>query len=185
MPPRSATNAYVALLRAVNVSGTNAISMAALRAMCADLGCSDVRTVLQSGNVVLRTTLARATVESLLEVEAAKRFGGPIEFVIRSADEWSALLDTNPFPNEAADDPSHLVVMCCKRAPEQRAVTELTKAIVGRELLRAIGPDVYVTYPDGIGDSKLTNAVIQKKLGTSGTARNWNTVRKLATLVAQ
>jgi uncharacterized protein (DUF1697 family) len=176
--------AYVALLRAINVGGANAVAMAELRAMCGELGLGDARTVLQSGNVVFRTAIARAELEPLLEREAANRFGTTIEFVVRSADEWSALIAANPFTREAADDPAHVVVMCCKRAPEAAALAALTGAIAGREDVRAAGADVYITYPDGIGDSKLTNAVIQRKLGTSGTARNWNTVRKIAALLA-
>jgi uncharacterized protein (DUF1697 family) len=74
--------------------------------------------------------------------------------------------------------------MSLKGAPGREHVTALEKAIVGREVIRAGGRHLYIVYPDGIGRSKLTNALIEQKFGTQGTARNWNTVLKLAALAA-
>jgi len=179
----AATTTYVALLRAINVGGKNAIAMADLRAMCDRLGLAEPRTLLQSGNLVFRTNVARSHLAWMLEAETEKHFGVAVAFLVRSADEWRALIDANPFPAMAQHDPAHLVVLCCKSVPDAHAVAALEAAIVGREEVRAVGADVYVTYPDGIGDSRLTNAVIEKHLATSGTARNWNTVRKIAALL--
>ena len=91
-------------------------------------------------------------------------------------------MTANPFPAEAKSDPGHLVVMCLKSAPGREAVSALQQAISGREVIRAKGREAYIVYPDGIGRSRLTTALIEKKLGTRGTARNWNTVMKLAAL---
>lgn len=88
----------------------------------------------------------------------------------------------NPFPEEAERDPGHLVVMILKGAPAAHEVKALQDAIRGRELVRADGRAAYVVYPDGIGRSRLTTALLEKKLGTRGTGRNWNTVLKLAAL---
>lgn len=178
-----ATETYVALLRAINVGGKNAIAMADLRAMCDELGLDDARTLLQSGNLVFRTNVARSHLARTLEAETEKRFGIPVAYVVRTASEWHALIDANPFPDAAAHDPAHLVVMCCKTVPGARALATLDAAIVGREVVRAVGADVYVKYPDGIGNSRLTNASIERCLATSGTARNWNTVLKLERLL--
>jgi uncharacterized protein (DUF1697 family) len=98
---------------------------------------------------------------------------------VRSAAEWEATIAANPFSDAAANDPSHLVVMPCKAAPSAAGVTSLQTAITGRETVRAAGKQLYITYPDGIGDSKLTSALIERKLGVVGTARNWNTVQKI------
>jgi uncharacterized protein (DUF1697 family) len=179
--PKTAT--YVALFRGINVGGKNAIAMADLRALCEDLGLADPRTLLQSGNLVVRTGVARSHVGSMLEAETEKRFGVTVAVVLRSAEEWHALIAANPFPAEAASDPAHVVVMCCKSVPDARALEALEAAIAGRERVRVVGADVYITYPDGIGDSRLTNAVIERQLATSGTARNWNTVTKIARLL--
>jgi uncharacterized protein (DUF1697 family) len=177
-----AATVYIALLRAVNVGGRNSVAMAELRALCDDLGLSGARTILQSGNVVFRSALARAKIVPLLEAEIAQRFGVKADVVLRSAREWTALVEANPFPREAIDDPAHLHVMCCVQAPSAAAVSALAAAIVGRETVQAVGRDLYLVYPDGAGNSRLTNAMIERYLTTRGTARNWNTVRKLAEL---
>ena len=86
------------------------------------------------------------------------------------------------FPKEAKLDPGHTVLMCLRDAPPAAAVKALQAAIKGREVVKAKGRHAYFLYPDGIGNSKLTIKVIEKKLGTTGTARNWNTVLKLGAL---
>ena len=103
--------------------------------------------------------------------------------MVRSAAEWDDAVAQNPLRGEAKRDPAHLVAMVLKEAPSGTAVKALQAAIVGREVVRAGGKQLYITYPDGQGRSKLTNAVIEKHLGTRGTARNWNTVLRLAALV--
>jgi uncharacterized protein (DUF1697 family) len=174
---------YVGLLRAINLAGKNAVSMSALRDLMADLGMQDVRTLLQSGNVVFRSDIrSPAKVEKVLEDSLEKRFGFKIEFFVRTTDEMNTIVADNPFPREAKQDPGHLLVGFLKGAPDGTAVTALQKAIVGREVVRAIGRHSYVVYPDGVGRSKLTSALVEKKLGTRGTGRNWNTVLKLQAL---
>lgn len=174
---------YVALLRAINVGGTKPIGMADLRGFFGELGFEDVRSLLQTGNVVFRGTAnTGATLERLLESEAAQRFGLSTTFVVRTAKEWAALVATNPFPKEAASDPSHLVVLLLKDAPPAPSVKALQAAIQGPEIIRLVAKQLYVVYPDGIGRSKLTNKLIEKALGTTGTGRNWNTVLKIAEL---
>ncbi len=174
---------HIALLRAVNLPGHNKIGMAELRDLLVGLGFKDAQTLLQSGNLVFsggaKTTEA---LEQALERAAAKRFGLETDFFVRTAQEWQSVIDANPFPREAKDDPSHLLAVITKDAVDPAKVTMLQKAIVGREVVRAKGRCAYIVYPDGIGRSKLTSAIIEKKLGTRGTARNWNTVLKLGTL---
>jgi uncharacterized protein (DUF1697 family) len=123
-----------------------------------------------------------AQLERLLEQAALKRLGLETDFFVRTTADWKALIAGNPFPKEAELDPSHLLVVFLKDAPDPENVTALQKAIVGREVVRAKGRHAYVVYPDGIGRSRLTSALIEKKLGTRGTGRNWNTVQKLGAL---
>jgi len=171
---------HIALLRAVNLAGVNKVSMADLRELLVGLGFTDAQTLLQSGNVVFsggsKTTTA---LEQTLERAAAKQLGLQTDFFVRTAKEWHAIIDANPFPREAKDDPGHLLAVIMKDDVDAAAVAALQKAIVGREVVRAKGRCAYIVYPDGIGRSKLTSAIIEKKLGTRGTARNWNTVLKL------
>ena len=102
---------------------------------------------------------------------------------VRTAVEWAALLAENPFADEARRDPGRLVVMCLKAVPPAEAVKRLHAAIRGSEVLRAADRQLYIVYPDGIGRSRLTGVLIERTLGTRGTARNWNTVLKLAAML--
>jgi len=174
---------YMALLRAINVGGTKPVAMADLRDLLTQLGMGDARSLLQSGNLVFRSSArSAASLERLLEAEAKKRLALETDFFVRSAKEWNVIVARNPFRREALRDPSHLVVMALKDAPDPKNVKALQAAITGPEVVRAVGRQAYIVYPDGIGHSRLTNAVIEKTLGTRGTGRNWNTVLKLDAL---
>jgi uncharacterized protein (DUF1697 family) len=83
----------------------------------------------------------------------------------------------------AKDDPSHLMVMVLKSPPGAAELAALKAWIPGRERVEAVGRQLYITYPDGAGDSKLTNTAIERRLGVRGTSRNWNTVTKLAAML--
>jgi len=172
----------IALLRAVNLPSHGKVAMADLRDLASHLGLADARTLLQSGNLVFSDARKSGDLERLLEAEAEKRLGLRTDFFVRTAAEWKALIAHNPFPEEAKRDPGHLVVMCLKDAPDAKDVEALQAAIKDREIVRAVGRQAYLVYPDGIGRSRLTIALIEKKLGTRGTGRNWNTVLKLAAL---
>jgi len=176
---------HIALLRAINVAGRNRVSMADLRDLLAELGFANVQSLLQSGNLVFDGRAGTpARLESLLEQAAKDRLQLETAFFVRTAKEWAEIVAGNPFPDEAKLDPAHLVVLLLKGAPDREHVTALETAIFGREVVQAGGRQLYIVYPDGIGRSRLTNALIEQKLGTQGTARNWNTVLKLASLVA-
>jgi uncharacterized protein (DUF1697 family) len=172
---------HIALLRAVNLGAHNKVGMADLRELLVGLGFEDAQTLLQSGNLVFSGgSKTAASLEQTLERAAARQLGLETDFFVRTAKEWQAIVDANPFPREAKDDPSHLVAVILKADVGAADVAALQKAIVGREVVRAKGRCAYIVYPDGIGRSKLTSALIEKTLGTRGTARNWNTVLKLA-----
>ena len=121
-------------------------------------------------------------VERLLEAASTKHLGVTTDYFVRSAKEWQAIIEANPFPKEAKNDPARLVMMCLRDAPSPAQVKALQAAIKGREVVKAGGRQAYFVYPDGQGRSKLTIQMIEKALGTRGTARNWNTVLKLGEL---
>jgi uncharacterized protein (DUF1697 family) len=175
---------YIGLLRAVNLPGHNQVAMTALRDLLTRLGFSDCRTLLQSGNVVFGCDgRSAADLERILEAEVELRLKVATAFFVRGAEEWQEVIDRNPFVKEARRDPSHLVVMVLKERPSDQAVKDLQAAITGSEVVRADGRHAYIVYPDGIGRSRLTNVLIEKKLNTQGTGRNWNTVQKLNVLL--
>ena len=179
-----ALTTHVALLRAVNVGGRGKVAMADLRRMLSDLGFAQPRSLLQSGNLVFASQMTAGALEAMLEQEASARLGLQTDFIVRTADQWAAIVAANPFPARARDDPSHLVVMPLKSAPDGASLRELEGWIPGREKIEAVGRELYITYPDGIGTSKLTGAVIERRLKARGTARNWNTATKLAAMLA-
>jgi uncharacterized protein (DUF1697 family) len=142
--------------------------MSHLRELATELGFKNPRTLLQSGNLVFESSQTGAKLEKLLEEEARKRLGLHTDFIVRTAKQWDAIVRGNPFVNEAKADPSHLVVMACKKSPGSTVKTTGAK----HEVVKARGNEVYIYYPDGIGRSRL-------KIDAVGTARNWNTVLKL------
>ncbi|HZZ88504.1 MAG TPA: DUF1697 domain-containing protein [Caulobacteraceae bacterium] len=175
----------IALLRAVNVGGRGKVAMADLRALLTGLGLEAPRSLLQTGNLVFRAEASGETLAARLEREAESRLGLRTDVLVRSGNEWSQIVAANPFPRMAKDDPSHLVVMPLKAAPDPEGLKALRAWIPGGETVEAIGRELYIAYPDGIGASKLTGAVIERRVKTRGTARNWNTATKLLALLEQ
>jgi uncharacterized protein (DUF1697 family) len=176
---------FVALLRGINIGGHKKVAMEDLRALFTDLGFANVRSLLQSGNLVVQgRARTGGQIERLLETEAEKRLGLQTNFFIRTAKEWKAVVAHNPFDEEAERDPAHLAVMFFKNAPETAGVRALQGAITGPEVVRVVGRHAYITYPDGFAHSRLTTSLIDTKLGTRCTGRNWNTVLKIAAFAA-
>jgi uncharacterized protein (DUF1697 family) len=173
----------IALLRGVNVGGANRVPMAELKAMLAGLGFADPRTLLQSGNAVFETEgVSGSELEAMLEQALERRLGLRVAFRVRSAQDWAELIAANPFPQAARSDPSHLLVMFLKDAPAAATIEQLQAAIEGPERIAAHGRQAYIVFPEGIGRSKLTPAVLERRLGAGSTGRNWNTVLKLAAM---
>ena len=175
---------YVGLLKAVNLPGHNKVKMAALCAMAADAGMMDPRSLLASGNLVFGSAETDASaVERQLEQHAKAKLGLDTAFLVRSASDWARIIAGNPFHLEAERDPGHLLVLVLRDAPARAAAAALSEWIPGREVVQVNGRVAYAVYPDGIGNSKLTTAVIERKLGTQCTGRNWNTVQKLGAML--
>ena len=175
----------IALLRGVNVGGKRKVPMAELQAAFVAMGFADARTLLNSGNVVFRAdgNRASAALEAFLETETNRRLGLRTEFHVRTAAEWRALIDANPLPEIAARGPGGFLMWCMRAAPTAEAVETLRAANRGPETILAHGRHLYIDYSAlGMGNSRLTPALLDAKLGTRGTGRNWNTILKLAAL---
>jgi len=175
----------VALFRAVNVAGHGAVAMGDLRRVLAGLGYADVVSLLQSGNLMFRCA-ERSAAEAGLEIEraAASELGLSTDVFVRTRAEWDAVVAANPFPDEAAREPAKLHVAVLREAPGAGAPAALADAIPGRERVRCAGRHAYLFYPEGMGRSRLTTALIERKLGTRCTCRNWNTVLRIAAALA-
>jgi uncharacterized protein (DUF1697 family) len=176
---------HFALLRAVNVGGRNPLRMAELCALLIELGFVEVRSLLQTGNLVFRSKAEAPTgaeLEDFLEAQTAQRHNLHTDFFVRTEKEWKQIIANNPFPEEAKRDPSHLLVVFLQRIPSAKEAEQVQAAITGPEIIRVKGREVYIVYPAGIGRSRVTHAFVERKLGTRGTARNWNTVLKMAVI---
>jgi uncharacterized protein (DUF1697 family) len=171
---------FVALLRAVNVGGRK-VEMAKLRAACAKAGFEDVKTYIASGNLVLSASGSAAAVAKKLEATIAKAFGIDVPVVVRTAQEWQAYLKVpKAFAKAAEERPNGLLVGLSTKPPNGDAATALAPRATNGEQVALHGDALWVSFPSGIAGSKLTPAAIDKAMGSPTTARNWNTVRKLA-----
>ena len=174
----------VALIRGINVGGHKRMKMDALKGLCGRLGFEQPRTLLQSGNLVFRADRSAADAAKALEAGIAETFGFQATVIVREAAALDAVIETNPFPDEAAADAARVVAVFLAGEPAAGAGDRLTATIAGPEQAVVAGDVAYIHYPDGQGRSKLTNVAIEKALGVAGTARNWSTVTKLAALAA-
>lgn len=161
---------YAALLRAVNVGGTGRLPMAELRTICGDLGFGDVRTYIASGNAVFRSLLPEAQVKARLEAALLAYAGKPVGVLVRSAAELADVLSLNPFAAEAGD---RVLAVFLDAPPD---ASELDRATGRTSELLALGArEIYVFHPHGQAVSRL-----RVPAAAAGTARNMNTVAKLA-----
>ena len=168
---------YAALLRAINVGGTARLPMAQLRDVLEGLGFTDIETLLASGNAVFSAAKSSPPkLESGIEAALAKHADLKTDVMVRTATQWTSLIDKNPMPDEADQSPAKLGVMIMKNGPDKKALAAYLKTYEGPEQVLAGDNCLYIHFPEGMGRSKLK---IGKTIGT-GTVRNWNTVLKIA-----
>jgi uncharacterized protein (DUF1697 family) len=172
----------IALLRAVNVGGRT-LPMADLRALCAELGWSDVETYIQSGNLLFDAGGAAEQVEGQLERAIEQRFGFRSDVMVRDAPEWRDLLACNPFVPECEREPGRVLVGLAKSGIDERAAAVLAARAGAGERVEQAGRALWFHYPAGVGTSKLTPALIDRAAGSPVTARNWRTMLTLARVV--
>ena len=175
-------SAFIALLRGVNLGGNKQVAMADLKALLEKMGFGDVRTLLNSGNVVFAASKGSPDkLERQIETGILKLLKVSTEIHVRTLKEWKAIMGRNPFPREAERSPSQLLVSCFRNPPTAAGLRALEAAITGREKVRVSGREAFIFYPEGQGRSRLRPDMVDKHLG-KGTARNWNTVSKLLAL---
>ena len=169
----AAMTVFIALLRAINVGGTGKLAMKDLSALCVELGFAEVRTYIQSGNVIFQSRLSEPAIRSKLEQALTEKLGKPVDVVLRTAAELRAVLEANPFPRA---EPAKVGVYFQSEPVKKGLLDEVVAP--GGEEVRAGKREIYVHFPHGMGRSKL-------KLPAGGrTARNLNTVAKLVELAA-
>jgi uncharacterized protein (DUF1697 family) len=171
----------IALLRAINVANRQ-VPMAQLRDLMADLGYSDVKTYVQSGNVVFTGPDDEPqAVERRLASALADAFGFEIPVMVRTRDELAAVVDANPLRDVASEPARHHVLFLASEADPER-LGEIDLEAFAPETFALRGRELYLWTPGGIGRSPLAKELSDKRLGVAATARNWRTVEKLLAL---
>jgi uncharacterized protein (DUF1697 family) len=172
---------HVAFLRAVNVGGRNRLSMAELRTALGDEGLSNVSTVLQSGNVLFDTDRPAEDARDLIEEVVGRAFGLRVCVLVRTAPELEAIARHNPYlASGVSRDPATLHVAFLTEAPVAEATEKVEPDRFLPDSFVVQGREIYLSYPNGSGRSRLTLDYLERRLGTQGTARNWRTVLRLA-----
>ena len=177
---------YVAMLRGINVSGAKPVKMEQLRAMFEALGFTQVRSYVQSGNVVFEAKeRAAAPLGGKIGARIRRDFGYDVPVMVLGADALARVVDANPFVGGEGIDPAKLHVTFLAAAPPAAGLQKMSAVASGRDEFRRLGTSIYLVCPDGYGNSKLTNNVFERALGVGATTRNWKTVTTLAAMAAE
>lgn len=172
-------NTYVILLRGVMPTGRNRVPMALLRTALAEAGLGDVRTYIQSGNVIATSTLHHAELEQVVHTVIATEFGGDIAVMARTAAEFRQVLGRNPFTDA---ETSRLYFTLLGSPPEAARRAEFAATDWSPENVRVTDDTIYTLYATRYSDSKLNNSTIERRLRVKATTRNFNTMSKLVQL---
>jgi uncharacterized protein (DUF1697 family) len=179
--PAAAT--HVALLRGINVGGKNRLPMAELSALFEAGGCAGVRTFIQSGNVLFAAPAALARrLPGELAARIEKGHGLRVPVILRTAAELRRIAAANPFLRKGVD-PKLCHVAFLAAVPGRDAIAKLDRARSPPDAFEVQGSEVYLSLPNGVGRTRLTNDYLDRTLGTTSTLRNWNTVRELVALL--
>ncbi len=176
-----ARTVYILLFRGINVGGSKIVRMELLRQMLAELGFENITSYIQSGNIVLTSDKAAPEVAQAIEDAFSKTFGFSSRPTIRSRDDWQRVIDEDPFATvRIAGNQMHAVFL--DEQPSPTRVEQLRVLATTEEMVLSDGV-LYLYTPDGFGRSKVAEA-LDKVLKVPLTARNWNTVLKLASIAA-
>ena len=174
----------VALLRGVNVGGNRRVPMAELCAAASDAGFADVKSYINSGNLVFEAgKLKTSQVLALLEKVMKSEFGFEVDIIVRTALEWTKYGAGSPFPGAARSRP-HLLLLGLSKLPcGSDIAARLGERAVQGEKIKVAGDAIWVDFAASVGKSKLTPAWFDKIAGSPVTMRNWNTILKLAEML--
>jgi uncharacterized protein (DUF1697 family) len=179
--PRSTL--FVALLRGINVSGHNKIPMSELRSLCHGLGWNSVQSYIQSGNLVFTADGTPAALETQLETAIKKQFDFAIPVIVRSASEWPGYILGNPFPETSKNEPNAVMLILPKSAPNPDAAKALQERAANGERIAKAGDVLWIHFANGVAGSKISPSLLDRMIGSTATARNWNTVLKINELI--
>jgi uncharacterized protein (DUF1697 family) len=174
---------YVILLRAVNVGSTGKLPMADFRKLLAACGCRNIETYIQSGNAVVDCNSTASSLAKSVAAALVRYMGSPVPVIVRSHQELGRVIAGNPFAAEAALDGArvHAVFLSAVQPKDKAEQLEMIvkKYPARRDRFHLADDTLYLHLPDGAAETKFTAQSVDRILGATGTARNWNTVLKL------
>jgi uncharacterized protein (DUF1697 family) len=171
---------YVALLRGINLGGHKIIKMEQLRASLEALGFEQVKTYIQSGNVVFRTTkISDKTLSKKIGERILSDFGHSVAVIVRSADEIKQAIANNPFLKNPAVDQTKLHVMFLSEPPAQSALEQLETLVGKPDEVRSLGKELYFYLPNGVAESVVIKKPIDRIVAVTTTMRNWKTTNAI------
>jgi uncharacterized protein (DUF1697 family) len=175
---------YIALLRGINVSGHNIIKMAELRQLCTELGFENVTTYIQSGNIIFQSKEKnKSKIENIIIDAIKKQFNYTINTLVLTKAALKTIFTLNPFIQQKDIDISKIYVTLLKNTPDLSLTSHLEKArAFNNDDFKIIHKSVYLHYQNSARFSKLSNNLIEKKLKSPATSRNWKTITKLVEL---
>ncbi len=175
-------NTYISMLRGINL-GNKTMRMADLKSLYESLGFGNIRTYVQSGNVVFESSETDSEkLESLIEKQIEKSFGFQVPTLVRDADYFKRVIDNNPFFTKRHEDPARLHVTFLYKIPGQSDMAQLATPKDETDEFSLGEKEIYLFCPNGYGRTKLSNTFFEKKLKIPATTRNWNTVNALFNL---
>jgi uncharacterized protein (DUF1697 family) len=171
---------YVAMLRGINVGGNKKIKMDKLRSSFEALGLEQVKTYIQSGNVVFKTAkVSPVALSRKLEERILGDFGFSVSVISRTVDEIQNTIANNPFLNQPGIDLEKLHVAFLSEAPTPAALKKLAELTLAPDRSRSLGKEVYFYFPNGVSGSSLWKHPLDRVLSVEATMRNWKTVNAL------
>ena len=171
---------YISMLRGINVGANKRMKMEKLRTSCEALGLQQVKTYIQSGNLIFQAAkLSPAAVSKKVEERIISDFGFPVDVISRNREEMKKVIQANPLLKEAGIDPTKLHVTFLSDTPPDGAVKKLQELTLPPDRARCLGKEVYFYFPNGVSGSSLWKHPLDRVLSVTATMRNWNTVNKL------
>jgi uncharacterized protein (DUF1697 family) len=175
---------YVAILRGINVGGQKSVKMDELRLLFEQNACEDVKTYIQSGNVIFNH---EETDQGILSDRIGKaifqKFAFRVPIIIRAAHELEIILRSNPFLNEKKSDTTKLHVTFLDKPPDRKYADLLENMDYAPDLYHLSGREIYLFTPNGYGKIKLSNTFFENKLKVIATTRNWTTVETIYSMM--
>lgn len=177
---------FISLLRGINVSGQNKISMPRLKEIYESLNLVNVVTYIQTGNVVFDYAGQNpSSLEKSIEAEIARTFRASVRVLLRDKNQFKKLLDNNPFTRQRNEDPEKLHVTFLSDSPSENALSKLTIPRDSLDEFQLFDKEVFLFCPNGYGRTKISNAFFERKLSVAATTRNWKTVNVLYEITNQ